>query len=86
VTIVATAVEPEVQRLDFAPVLDRPEDPLVESLVERLHAQYGTAPDEIRSKAGELLRALDGARVRAFVPILVEKALREHCRGRALVP
>jgi hypothetical protein len=54
---------------------------LVESLVERLHAEYGVDPEQIRSRAAELLATFATARVQAFVPILVEKALRETCRA-----
>jgi hypothetical protein len=53
---------------------------LVESLVERLHAEYGVDREQIRSRASELLATFATARVQAFVPILVEKALRETCR------
>jgi hypothetical protein len=64
--------------------LDRPvpeRDGLVESLVERLHAEFGVDPEEIRSHATAVLARFATARVQAFVPILVEKALRQTYRG-----
>jgi hypothetical protein len=54
----------------------------VESLVARLHAEYGVDPEVIRGRATDVLATFAGARVRAFVPILVEKRLRELYRGR----
>jgi hypothetical protein len=53
----------------------------VESLVERLHAEYGMDRDRLRSHATELLATFATARVQAFVPILVEKAVRQTCRA-----
>jgi hypothetical protein len=55
----------------------------VDSLVERLHAEYGVERELIRSRATEVLARFAGARVQAFVPILVEKALREGYRASA---
>ena len=53
----------------------------VDPLVVRLHAEYGVDPRAIRSLATEVLATFAGARVQAFVPILVEKRLREMCRA-----
>ena len=52
----------------------------VESLVERLHLEYGVERDQIRARATEVLATFATARVQAFVPILVEKELRQTCR------
>ncbi|MET0763543.1 MAG: hypothetical protein ABWY29_01665 [Blastococcus sp.] len=53
----------------------------VDPLVGRLHAEYGVDPQAIRSLAAEVLATFAGARVQAFVPILVEKRVREICRS-----
>jgi hypothetical protein len=53
----------------------------VDSLVALLHAEYGVDPQAIRSRATEVLETFAGARVQSFVPILVEKRLRELYRG-----
>ncbi|MGY1695625.1 MULTISPECIES: three-helix bundle dimerization domain-containing protein [unclassified Geodermatophilus] len=57
-------------------------DPVVELLVGRLHAEYGVDRHEIRSLATEVLGTFASAPVQAFVPILVEKRLRETYRLR----
>ena len=54
----------------------------VDSLVERLHRDYGADPDDVRGRAAAALATFAGARVRTFVPILVEKKLREAYRRR----
>jgi len=58
----------------------------VDPLVDRLHAEYGGDPKTIRRLALEALAVFAGARVQAFVPILVEKRLREMFRGRDTGP
>jgi hypothetical protein len=55
----------------------------VDSLVERLHLEYGGDRELIRRRATEVLATFEGARVQAFVPILVEKSLREAYRTSA---
>jgi hypothetical protein len=55
----------------------------LDPLVGRLHAQYGIDARAIRSLAVDVLAGFAGARVQAFVPIQVEKRLREICRSRA---
>ena len=55
----------------------------IDSLVVRLHAEYGVDVQAIRSLAVEVLASFADARIQAFVPILVEKRLREICRGWA---
>ncbi|MGY1616943.1 three-helix bundle dimerization domain-containing protein [Geodermatophilus sp. SYSU D00691] len=52
----------------------------VDALVLRLAAEYGADRDEVRARAEAALAAFAGARVQAFVPILVEKQLREAYR------
>jgi hypothetical protein len=53
----------------------------VDALVEQLHADYGVDRELIRSRATEVLERFATARIQAFVPILVEKALRQTCRA-----
>ena len=55
----------------------------LDSLVARLSAQYGVDSRAVRSRAVEVLASFAGARVQAFVPILVEKRLRDTFRGRS---
>jgi hypothetical protein len=62
---------------DVGPV-DR--DPVVDSVVARLHAEFGVDPAHLRRLAVEALGTFATARVRTFVPILVEKRLRQTCR------
>jgi hypothetical protein len=54
----------------------------VEPLVARICAEFGARVDEVRAQAARLLRGYEHARVRSFVPILVEKKLRETYRRR----
>ena len=53
----------------------------LDSLVALLQAEYGGDPQAIRSRATEVLASFACARVQSFVPILVEKRLREIYRG-----
>jgi hypothetical protein len=53
----------------------------VDPLVDRLHSEYGGDRQAIRRLALEALAFFAGARVQAFVPILVEKRLRHSCRA-----
>ena len=55
----------------------------LDSLVARLSAQYGVDSRAVRSRAVEVLASFAGAPVQAFVPILVEKRLRDTFRGRS---
>jgi hypothetical protein len=71
---------------------DRPGDPsepprpmaadtsFLESLVARLVEFYGADPHDIRRRAEAVLATFAGARVQSFVPILVEKRLRDLYR------
>ena len=52
----------------------------LDPLVARLSAQHGLDPQTVRSYAHQVLASFAGARVRAFVPVLVEKRLRDTCR------
>ena len=64
-----------------------PEDPvprggtLLDRLVARLSAEFGVEPQAIREQGAEGLASFAGARVQAFVPILVEKRLRVTLGG-----
>jgi hypothetical protein len=53
----------------------------LDSLVVRLSTEHDIDPQVIRRQGGEVLASFAGARVLAFVPILVEKRLRETLRG-----
>jgi hypothetical protein len=55
----------------------------LDSLVVRLSAEYGVEQQAIRRRGAELLASFAGARVQAFVPLLVEKRLRQTLRGRS---
>jgi hypothetical protein len=54
----------------------------LDPLVARLSAEHGLDPRTVRSCALQVLASFDGARVQAFVPVLVEKQLRDICRRR----
>jgi hypothetical protein len=53
----------------------------LDSLVVRLSTDHDVDPQVIRRLGAEVLASFAGARVQAFVPILVEKRLRETLRG-----
>ena len=53
----------------------------LDPLVARLARQYGLDPRAVRSLAVPVLASFAGARVQAFIPVLVEKLLRDRCRG-----
>jgi hypothetical protein len=68
---------------DGAPDVARRDDrSFVESLVARLHAEYGGDPQVIRRHVAAVLDRFAGARITAFVPILVEKQVRQRYRRR----
>ena len=75
-TAVAANSAPE----DDAPLPPRAAS--VDLLATRIAQAYGVDPGEVRDLAVAALAAFAGARVQAFVPILVEKRLRETYRGR----
>ena len=54
----------------------------VDLLATRIGQEYGADPAEVRARAAVALAAFAGARVQAFVPILVEKRVRETYRRR----
>jgi hypothetical protein len=70
-----------------ASVVPEDDDPLprevsfVDLLVARIVQDFGADPAEVREAAAVALAAFAGARVQAFVPILVEKRVRETYRG-----
>jgi hypothetical protein len=74
VSVTAAVVIPE----GGVPPVDR--DPVVDSVVARLHAEFGIDPVHLRRLAVEALGTFATARVRTFVPILVEKRVRRTCR------
>jgi len=65
----------------------RPDGPILrdgaslDPLVARLSAQYGVDPRVVQARAREVFASFAGARVQAFVPILVEKRLRATFRA-----
>ena len=68
---------------DVADPLDGPASlnaSFIDGLVARVHADFGVDPDHIRRVALEVLGSFASARVHAFVPILVEKRLRQTFR------
>jgi hypothetical protein len=71
-SVTATAAQSRPDVLDGADFVD--------SLVARLHAEYGVDRDELRRLAAAALETFASARVQTFVPILVEKSLRDACR------
>ncbi|NYJ07576.1 three-helix bundle dimerization domain-containing protein [Petropleomorpha daqingensis] len=73
-SLTAAVVIPE----DDAPLAGG--DPVVDSLVARLHAEFGLDPAHLRRLAVEVLGGFATARVQTFVPILAEKRLRQTCR------
>jgi hypothetical protein len=69
--------------------VERPDDPdeplpadtaFVDPLAVRLGEQYGVDPEDVRRRAGAVLARYADARVRTFVPLLVEKELRDGYR------
>jgi hypothetical protein len=58
----------------------------VDLLVTRIAREFGADPAEVREQAAAALAAFDGARVQAFVPILVEKRLRDTFRRPQVAP
>jgi hypothetical protein len=83
VSVIAPVV---VAEDDGAPVRPAAAETFVDRLVARLHAEYGVPPEEIRSRATEVLATFATAPVRTFVPILVEKRLRQAYRNRRRGP
>ena len=77
----AVGVAEDDGRHEPAPGAPRPgKVSFVDSLVARLHAEYGVDGEEIRRLAAEALETFATARVQAFVPVLVEKSVRVTCR------
>ena len=57
----------------------------VDLLVTRIAQEYGADPAEVRARAAVAFAAFAGARVQAFVPILVEKRLRSTFRDHEML-
>ena len=53
---------------------------VVDELLRRMCTQYDVDPDELRRHAIEILREFTDVRIYAFLPVLVEKRLREQLR------
>jgi hypothetical protein len=54
-----------------------------EVIVDRLRASYPDLVEtDIRTMVREVARDFEGARLRPFVPLLVEKIARDECRHR----
>ena len=79
--VTITAVVPSSDAAPDGPTPGR--GSFLDSLVVRLHAEFGVDVQAIRSLAVEVFASFADARVQTFVPILVEKRLREICRSWA---
>ena len=77
-TMVAAGVVPE----GGDPLSGVPEASFVAPLVIQLSREYGADPEEVWGRAVSALAAFVDARVQAFIPILVEKRVRETYRVR----
>jgi hypothetical protein len=73
------AAEDRGTPLTVVPVV--PVGSVVDAVVTRLHAEYGVDRDELRARADAALASFASARVQTFVPILVEKRVRNAYRG-----
>ena len=71
----------EVVPEDDEPLPAPPGTSFVDHLVASISQEYGVDAEGVRDRAAAALAAFAGARVQAFVPILVEKRLRESYRG-----
>lgn len=58
----------------------------LEQVSERLRSDYGLTPDEVDAAIAEALAAYAGRPVRDFVPILVERQVRERLGRRQTSP
>jgi len=58
--------------------------PALEALVQRMSLQFDVAPEEIRSDVVEIYARFAEAPVQTFVPVLVERRLRDVLRARAI--
>ena len=76
-TVVVAEVVPE----DDDPLSAPPGTSFVDHLVASISREYGVDPEGVRDRAAAAFATFAGARVQAFVPILVEKRLRESYRG-----
>lgn len=52
----------------------------LEPLVAAVSQDYGVAPDGVRDRASALYAQYVDARIRTFVPVLVERQLRDDVR------
>jgi hypothetical protein len=60
--------------------------PFLEPLVLRISEEFAAERAEVHRRAVELLHDFRHARVRSFIPILVEKRLREAYRRARATP
>lgn len=64
----------------------RDDQALLAETEERLVARWtaeGVAPDTVRGAVAEAFHRFAGARVRSFLPILVERSVRQRLTGAA---
>ena len=54
--------------------------PAVEALVQRMCREYDVAPERIREHVISIYAEFADARVQTFVPVLVERRLRDQLR------
>jgi hypothetical protein len=74
VVSVVDAPTPEAGR----PGPERPS--FMESLIARVCSDFGAAPELVGRYAGEIVAQFAHARVQSFIPVLVEKQLRDRVR------
>jgi hypothetical protein len=56
--------------------------PALEALVQRMCAEYDVPPDRIRDEVTSIYAEFADARVQTFVPVLVERRLRDRLRAQ----
>jgi hypothetical protein len=71
---VTTAPEPDPALV----VVEHP--PFLDGLVSRVSSDCGADPEVVRQHAADVLAEFAHARIRSFIPILVEKQVRERFR------
>jgi hypothetical protein len=65
------------------PHLDLERPSFLESLVARVSIEFGAEPQVVGRLAAEIVTRFANARVQSFIPVLVEKQLRERLRSYA---
>ena len=63
--------------------MDQGEERHVQFVTERLAHQFDRSPDEVESRVRAAYGEWEGARVRAFVAIMVERTVRRELKEQA---